>query len=68
MFGRRNKNPEATFESAIDDAVRKARKAGVGSGTIRSILGCHVASINSLLRAESERRQYGDPNMKSGNI
>jgi hypothetical protein len=68
MFGFVKANPEATFESAIDAAVRAAKKAGVGQGTIRSILGCHVASINSMLSAESQRRQYGDPVMRSGNL
>jgi hypothetical protein len=61
LFGKAKSNPEATFESAIDDAVRKARANGVGRATIRSILGCHVASINSILAAESERRKMGDP-------
>jgi hypothetical protein len=68
VSGKARANPEATFESAIDDAVRNARKNGVGRMTIRSILGCHVAAINALQSAESERRKNGDPGFRSGNL
>ena len=69
LFGKAKSNPEATFKSAIDAAVRAAKKAGVGRRAIANILEAHGASISRILSAEREQRHYGTaPIHKSGNI
>jgi hypothetical protein len=68
IFKKRPADPEQDFVTGLNDLVRSARKNGVGRRTIRNSLHEHAASFDRELSAEIERRQYGDPVMRSGNL
>jgi hypothetical protein len=68
LFSKKPADLERDFVGSLNALVRAARKNGVGARTIRGNLSAHVASFDREFSAESERRQYGEPNMKSGNI
>jgi hypothetical protein len=69
IFGKaKSSDPEATFVAGLNTLVRNARRDGVARRVIKNNLAEHAASIDRELSAAIERRHYGDPNMKSGNL
>jgi hypothetical protein len=68
IFSKKSADPEREFVVALNDCVRAARKGGVAKRVVMNNLRAHAASIDRELSAEIERRKYGDPVMRSGNL
>lgn len=69
MFGFKNKpKPFGDFERRLNSLVAEARRSGVSNGVMLAAMSGHIVSMERQALMAQERRQFGTPNMRSGNI